>query len=115
LIKVHALNLCETLCNDVCLVLLNSAVGSLLNMENPLASNNLVAFCESTKQAPCLTEFEGGRLPSTDTKIQAQLRDKIKSVELGRKKEQQRPVEGNKGGLCGLLSCWSTSWLTKQK
>jgi len=47
-------------------------------MENPLASNNLVAFCESTKQAPCLTEFEGGRLPSTDTKIQAQLRDKIK-------------------------------------
>ncbi len=52
---------------------------------------------ESTKQAPRLTEFEGGRLPSTDTKIQAQLRDKIKSVELGRKKERRRPVEGNKG------------------
>ena len=53
--------------------------------------------CESMKQALHLTEFEGGRLPSTDMKIQAQLRDKIKSVELGRKKERRRPVEGNKG------------------
>ena len=67
------------------------------------------------KQAPRLTEFEGGRLPSTDTKIQAQLRDKIKSVELGRKKERRCPVEGNKGGPCGLLSHWSTSQLMKQK
>ena len=61
---------------------------------------------ESMKQAPRLTEFEGGRLPSADTKIQAQLRDGVKSVgvEQGRRKEWRRPVERSKGGPCGLLS-----------
>ena len=44
MIKVHTLDLCETLCDNVCLVLLNSAVGSPFDAEDPLNSNNLVAF-----------------------------------------------------------------------
>ena len=52
---------------------------------------------ESTKQAPRLTEVEGGRLPSADTKIRTQAERKKREVEQGRRKERWRPVERRKG------------------
>jgi len=44
LVEIDAFNLGETLCNDVCFVLLYTAVGSVFDVENPFATYDLVTF-----------------------------------------------------------------------
>jgi hypothetical protein len=41
LVEVNAFNLCEPLSNEASFVLLNTAIRASLDMENPLASDNL--------------------------------------------------------------------------
>jgi len=67
------------------------------------------------KQALHLTEFKGGRLPSTDTKIQTQLREGEEGVEQGRREKWQHLVEGNKRWPMWPALSWSMSQLMKHR